>query len=114
MRTLLALTTLTLLGCGAPYEFTTDRSSYARGETITLRLVNNTIGTPSYSLCDVRSEPQLRAEPRVCAAILVYLQAFEAVTGGYAIAADADVGEYVLNTLVGGTVVSTAPIMVTE
>lgn len=89
-------------GCqGAPaYEFMTDRSSYAPGETISLELKSNVLGSALYNLCSVSFVPPVDEPPRACPAQALGLPGLTSVKGQVAIPSHTPPGDYQLATTI--------------
>ena len=89
-------------GCQAvpAYELKTDRSSYAPGETISLELKSNVLGSALYNLCSVSFMPRLNQPPRACTAQALGLPGLTSVKGQLAIPADAPPGDYQVATTI--------------
>lgn len=75
------------------YELKTDRSSYAPGETISLELKSNVLGSALYNLCSVSFMPRINQPPRACTAQALGLPGLTSVKGQLAVATTVELDE---------------------
>lgn len=100
MRTVLGLAVI-LAACAAPpFELAADRSSYARGDTVTLRLRNNLLEGAKYNLCDPLIEPRLAGHAPLCTADQLDLPPLGIGSGSFSIPGIAEPGTYSLTVFV--------------